>query len=42
MYKDEGNEWLKSKEVKNIKEAHNCYTHAVNFVIKAIEENKRI
>ena len=47
MYKDEGNEWLKGglksgidarKAAENIKEAGNCYTHALNFLEKAFEE----
>ena len=47
MYKDEGNEWLKGglkkgitphKAAESIHEAGNCYTHALAYVEKALED----
>lgn len=32
---------MKKKDVKNTKEAQNCYSHAINYANKAIEEAAR-
>jgi len=39
MYKDEGNEWIKKSDVKSLREAMGCYTHALSFLDKADEED---
>lgn len=35
LYKDEGNEWMKTKSKKNLHEAHVRYTHALTFLDEA-------
>lgn len=35
MYKDEGNEWQKKPTKKNLKEAYDRYSHALEFIRKA-------
>jgi hypothetical protein len=35
LYKDEGNEWIKTKTRKNMHEAYVRYTHAMSFLDEA-------
>ena len=37
MYKEEGNEWVKKKSIKDVREAFNCYAVAIGHGNKALE-----